>query len=338
VLSGVQLAEADLENIPVSVRHSAEEILAHPRFAFARAAFVKTILAGYEHNPFLSRLLLESGRTVVFIMIMCLNARHDRSDRATWPTMRLVTEQTVAHGVASPRRVYDLVRRLIVTGYLDPCAAPQDRRTRILTPTRMMIAQDEAFLVSHYLPLQILFPEPGYRRIMRRDPAFQRTQRLVSADLFARGARIMTGDPVMTSFLGRDAGGMILLKLMDWVGPSGEMAPLAFSFSEIGARIGVSRTHVRNLLEEAEQQGLVRLRRGSSQLVEATPALVLAFDRFIAESMASHDLIYNLALARSVDLTRPERIGGASHACPTQAHRAEDHRESQSDCPRVVRV
>jgi hypothetical protein len=132
VLSGMHFAEADLEDIPVVLHHAAEEILAYPRFPFAREAYVKAILPIYEYNPFLSRLLLESGRTVLFIGIMCLHARHDRAERATWPTMRRVTEQSVAHGVASPRRVHDLLRRLISTGYLEQRAAPEDRRIRIL--------------------------------------------------------------------------------------------------------------------------------------------------------------------------------------------------------------
>jgi hypothetical protein len=279
MLSGVLLTEADLEDIPVPAHRSAEDILAHPRFPFAREAYVKAILATYERNPFLSRLLLESGRTVLFIGIMCLHARHDRAERTTWPTMKLATEQAVAHGAASPRRVHDLVRRLISTGYLEQRAAPEDQRIRILTPTPKMIAQDQTFLVSHYLPLQILFPQPGYRPIMERAPAFQLAQRRASADLFARGARITAASSVMMPFLGRDAGAMILLKLMQKVGPTGETAPLELSYSDAGARVGVSRTHVRKLLNEAQDRGLVRLTRGASQLVEPKPALVKAFDR-----------------------------------------------------------
>lgn len=302
MLSGVHLAEVDLEDMPVAAHHSTKEILTHPRFPFARDAYVNAILATYEHNPFLSRLLIETGRTVLFIGTMCLHARHDRADRATWPTLKLITEQTVAHGVASPRRVYDLVRRLILTGYLAQRAAPQDRRTRILTPTPKMIAHDQDFLTSQYLPLQILYPQPGYRPIMERDLALQLRQRRVTADLLARGARIMARNPVMMPFLGRDAGAMILLKLMQMVGPIGEATPLELSFSDIGARIGASRTHARNLLKDAEEQGLVRLTRGAGQFIEPTPVLVQEFDRFVAESMAGHELIYSLTLARPVDM------------------------------------
>ncbi len=202
----------DLKNLPAF--HSAEEILAHPRFPFARDEFVKAILALYEHKPFLNRLLLEASRTVVVCVIMCLHARYDEADRATWPTLRLVSDSMVAQGLASPSRVQDLVSRLIKTGYLEARAAPRDRRVRLLIPTKKMIAQDQDFLVSHHLPLQIMFPDPGYALIMMRDPAFQVKQRLVSRDLFALGAKILAGNPIVMLFQGRDAGVMILIKLI----------------------------------------------------------------------------------------------------------------------------
>ncbi len=41
--------------------HSTEEILAHPRFPFARDEFVKTILALYENKSSLNRVLQVPG-------------------------------------------------------------------------------------------------------------------------------------------------------------------------------------------------------------------------------------------------------------------------------------
>jgi hypothetical protein len=326
MLSGVLPAEADREAVAAPARHPADEILAHPRFPQARAAFVKANLAIYEHNPFLSRLLLETGRTALFIVIMCVYARHDRNNRATWPTLKMVTEWTVRLGVASPRRVYDLVRRLIATGYLEQRAPPQDLRTRIQTPSAKMIAHDQDFLVSQYLPLQVLFPEPGYAPIMQRDPAFQLTQRQELANLFARGARIMAGNPAMRTFMGRDAGATILLKLMQMVGPTGEASPLEISFAGLGASFGVSRTHVRNLLRQAEAQALVRVNGDNGPFVAAMPALVEAFDRFVAESMASHDLIYVRALAHHAGTAPAEEAGPQVREHPEPARRAEGRR------------
>jgi hypothetical protein len=288
------MADIDFTKLPAF--HSAEEILAHPRFPIARDEFVKAILGLYEHKPFLNRLLLEAGRTVLLVIIMCLYARYDETERATWPTLRLVVESMALHGLASASRVQDLVSRFVRAGYLERRAARQDRRVNILLPTSKMIAQDQDFLVSHYLPLDILFPEPGYAPIMTRDPAFQLKQRLVSRDLFALGAQILAGNPIMMLFQGRDAGVMILIKMIQIAGQKGNAGPVKVSYSDLGDRFGVSRTHVRKLLLAAEEMDLVRLTKADGQFVELLPPLLQAFDRLVADAMSGHDLCYNLAL------------------------------------------
>jgi DNA-binding MarR family transcriptional regulator len=288
------MPDIDFANFPSF--HSSDEILAHPRFAFARDEFVKAILALYEHKPFLNRLLLEASRTVLVSILMCLYARYDEADRATWPTLRLVADSMAEHQLASASRVHDLVTRFVKAGYLEQRPAPRDRRVRILTPTAKMIAQDQDFLVSHHLPLQILFPDPGYAPIMTRDLAFQLKQRLVSRDLFALGAKILASNPVMMLFQGRDAGVMILIKMIQMAGQKGRAEPLEISYSDLGSRFGVSRTHVRELLEEAEQMGLVRLIKGSGRFVELLPSVLQAFDRLVADAMSGFDLCYQLAL------------------------------------------
>ena len=288
------MTDIDFTKLPAF--HSAEEILAHPRFPHARDEFVKAMLALYEHKPLLNRLLLEASRTVLVSVIMCLFARYDAADRATWPTLRLIADSMAEHRLASPSRVHDLVSRLIEIGYLKQRAAPQDRRVRILTPTAKLIAQDQDFLVSHHLPLQILFPDPGYALIMDRDPAFQLKQRLVSRDLFALGAQILASNPIMMLFQGRDAGVMILIKMIAMAGRRGGAEPLKVSYSDLGDRFGVSRTHVRKLLVAAEELDLVHLTKEGGQFVELKLQLLQAFDRLVADAMSGFDLCYQLAL------------------------------------------
>jgi DNA-binding MarR family transcriptional regulator len=276
--------------------HSSEEILSHPRFSLARDKFVKAILALYEHKPLLNPLLLEASRAVLLGVIMCLYARYDEADPSTWPTLSLVMQAMAVYRLASSRRIQDLVSGLVKTGYLERLALSQDRRVRILRPTRKMIAQDQDFLVSHYVLLDILFPDPGYARIMKRDGAFHLKHRLVSRDLFALSAEIMASNPVMMLFMSRDAGVMILTRMIQMAGGPGGARRFRFSYSEMGDRFGVSRTHVRKLLTEAEAMELVRLTKAGGQFVEVTPRLMQAFDRFTADAMSGFDLSYQLAL------------------------------------------
>ena len=131
---------------------SSDEILDHPLFVSARAAFVHAVLALYEGDPFLTRLLLEAGRYVTFGNIMCLHARYDETDRSTWPTMSRLKEAMAQFGLSSSRRIEALVARLVDSGFLEMVASKQDGRVRILTPTERMFTQDMDWLAAHYLP------------------------------------------------------------------------------------------------------------------------------------------------------------------------------------------
>jgi DNA-binding MarR family transcriptional regulator len=196
---------------------------------------------------------------------------------------------------------------LIKTGYLEQVSSPRDRRVRILMPTDKMLAQDQDWLVSHYVPLQVLYPDPGYGLIMQRDPAFQQTHRLVATSLFPFAAQLMARNPTMMQFMIREGGIMTIIKLLQLADSSGD-ATREISYSDIGARFGVSRTQVRKLLQQAEKDGLVRLKRGRGYFVQLTPKLIEAFDRFIADTMVAHDISYNLAQRAAASKARRARL------------------------------
>ena len=278
--------------------HSPEEILAHPRFAAARTAFVEAVLGLYEGDAFLNRLLLEASRQIIFNMIVQLYFGYNEVDPATWPTMRTLKQQMSAFGLSSPRRIEDLVARLVHFGYLETRPSQRDRRVRILTPTAKMIALDQDWLTALYRPLQVMFPNPGYSKVIERDPMFQRTQRLVALGFSAHGSQIMAGNPDIMLFMNRDAGMTILTKLVQMFGAAGGNAVEMLSYTDIGARFGVSRTHVRTILQDAEQAGLVALSGRGGRLVELKPAVLRAFDRFVADGMSGHDLLHRIALSR----------------------------------------
>jgi len=272
--------------------YTSQEILAHPRFATARAAYVEALLNLYEGDAFLNRLLVEAGRQVTFNMIVALHCRHDETEPATWPTMRLLKQELKLFGL-SERRIDDLVIRHSGFGMLELRRSAHDRRVRILTPTPAMMSLDHDWLAAQYLPLHIMFPEPGYAPVIERDDAFQRVHRVVALGFSTRGVEIMAGNPAMMLFLSRDAGSMILVKLVQMANSARDAEGL--SYADIGARFGVSRTHVRTLLRDAERNGDVSLSGRGGRFVELKPSILRAFDRFVADSMSGHDLLFRIA-------------------------------------------
>jgi hypothetical protein len=280
----------------MAIHHQPDEILAHPRFTAARSAFVDAVLELYEGDAFLNRLLLEAARQITFNIIVSLHFGYDEADRATWPTMRRLKERMAEFGLSSPRRIEGLVERLVEFDFLESRPLPSDRRVRILTPTAKMISLDQDWLIANYRPLQVMFPDPGYSQVIERDPAFQRVHRIVALGFSGRGADILAGNPEIMLFLGRDAGSTILIKLVQMATSAGAAEKL--SYTDIGALFGVSRTHVRMLLEDAERAGLVGLSGQGGWSVELKPAILRAFDRFVAAGMSGHDLLFRIALSQ----------------------------------------
>lgn len=276
--------------------HAPEAILVHPRFAEARSAFVGAVLALHEGDQFRSRLLVEAMRQVTFNLIVSLHLRHDVSDRTTWPTPRRLKDEIKPFGLASDRRVDALVSRLVQLGYVESRPSDEDGRVRLLVPTDKMMSLDREWLYYHHVPLHTLFPD-SFAEPMARDPAFQRAQRLVALGFSAEGAAIMIRHPAVMRFMGRDSGILVLIKLIQMQTSAGKRES-GISYTDIGARFGISRTHVRALLEDAAEHGDVSLSGRAGRLVELQPSILQAFDRFLADAMAGHAMLYHLACER----------------------------------------
>jgi hypothetical protein len=267
--------------------------MAHPRFHAARRLYVQGILGLYEHNPFLNRLLIETGRSIIFFNVLALHAAYDPADRATWPTTTLLKESVRPFGVSSARRIHDIVARLVETDYVQSGPSPSDRRARILTPTGKMLAHDLDWLAAFYAPLQLMFPEPGYGQPIRRDPAYQKAHRKVALSMFAYAISLMSNNPGMLLFMNREAGTMILMKLVQDIDKGLVDTPRRSFFADVAKSFGISRTHVRITLQDAQAEGLVSV---TEQSIAIMPPLVAAFDRFVAGVMAGHDFMFRAAM------------------------------------------
>src|SRR3546814_10728814 len=70
----------------------AETILSHPDFPEARRVYLDRVLALYGEDIFLNILLMEAARTVILVVIICMEAGYREDDRETWPTIGNLTK------------------------------------------------------------------------------------------------------------------------------------------------------------------------------------------------------------------------------------------------------
>ena len=276
---------------------SAEEIRSHPRFQDAHDCFVDELLTLYGDDRRMIRSLVEFVRAVSFMMIVCLDAMYDPDDPSTCVTLaRLQAAALEPMGITNSRRVADLVGEFEADGFLTRHVSPHDRRAHILRPTDKMLAADREWLAAFHAPLALLYPEePMYRAAMARDRVHQAAYRKVSLSTVGFAEKIISTNPEIGFFLSHDVGIRVLMVLVSMVrGKTPARTPSGF-YTTAAERTGVSRTHVRNLMHAAAEQGLVELPTPSRRFLEVLPPLQEAVTRWIADSLSGVDLVCRLA-------------------------------------------
>ena len=284
---------------------TADEILAHPRFAEARRAHIDALVGLFAGDRFVTRMMADAGVITLRGFLAGFHAAYDENDRTTWATPGQLQKLIVERGFASARRLDDLMARFRQAGYVVSVMSPVDKRIRILRPTERLLAHDRAHLAVYHRFLHDLYPDRGYDWALRQDPRVQLAIRKAAFYALPQALAFMRHVPIMM-FLARDAGYLAFLLAAQAELSDRDRGP---SFTSMSADLGVSRTHIRNLFVEAEAAGYVRLGRKRSRQVEIMPPLWEAYDRFVADVQADQDTIAQIAFAnfREAEAIEPSR-------------------------------
>lgn len=236
-----------------------------------RCRTITAMLSIYEGQPFLSRLMLDAARWYLSRTVVALQDSFDVRDRTSWPTLSRVQQTLRELGLASPRRVNDMVARLVHTGFVTAVPLPCDRRVRMLTPTARMLAHQRAVAEALDGPV-----EP-WRSAAGRTP---RAPGRAGLGAVLRSAQALRDNVPMSFFLERESGIAVLMALLRR--GEGDLDPVCFS--ELGRGFGVSRTHVRLLLREAAHRGHLDEAGGRFSV---SPPTMASFDQFLADERAA---------------------------------------------------
>lgn len=258
-----------LERAPVTV----EEVADHPDYLRARKLYCDSFLALFDRNPFLIRLLTDSSRYLLFTLSVILNANHDVDRRESWFSVGRLKQQMAAFGMTSPRHVDHLIERMQAVGFVEISHAPRDRRVKLLRLTDRMLAHDREWMATDYIILDTLCPGNGYAGVRNRDPAVHAAIRRQSLALLPEGARLLCEQTDFLLFFSRPGGLMVLEALFEAAlsSPDGRECP--FAFGDVAHRFGLSRSHVRGVMQDAEAAGFIRLHGKGGRAVEILPRL-----------------------------------------------------------------
>jgi hypothetical protein len=272
-------------------------LIAHPRLPSARNAFIGAFLKLYAADPRTAHLLIEFGRYLVFHVALVNFSAQDSKRPDTWATVGRLKKLVQTFNAASIRQVDNLISDLRDAGFLEVAQSEQDGRVRIIKPTKRAMAHDRDWLCAHYAPLTVLYPEKDYSLVMSRNPAFQVHHRRQALEFVPIATGPFATPPEVMVFFDRPGGYLFLAALLQAAQEGQDDSRATVSYAEIGERFGYSRTHVRQVMTDAEAAGLVRLHSRGGHDVEILPALWAGHDKGVAIGMCLHDMIYARAAA-----------------------------------------
>jgi hypothetical protein len=262
-------------------------ILRHPRFVAARDGYIDTLMSLHELRPTPLELMRDGGRIVVYGVIMALWGGYREAVPETWPSVRRLKSEVARFALASPRQIDLVLARFVQAGYLHVRAAPGDARWRLVLPTPGLIEHDRAFIRAHYTPLATMFGEEPYALPLAGDLAFLMAARAAwLATLGAMAEEVIRPNRPVLRFYAASGGMLMLMKLARLQSLAGGAA-FTIDQTDLGRRFGVSRTHVRTLLQSAAADGHIVL-EGPGRL-RLAPALLDSLDLNIAERLSLLD-------------------------------------------------
>lgn len=275
--------------IPEDTAAEAARFRAHPGFQDSVRITAEAILAMYVGQPLLNKLVSEEARWLVGGFAMFLHFTRDTSDPASGATLARIQTLMSAHRLASPGRVAALVALMRMSKHLIQVTAETDRRIKRLEPTPAMLAVAKPWLAGHLEALNCLGVNQDFRAELEQDPEFLVRFYREAGERFFAGIRVIEATPEIRLFMGRDAGYMVLLLL--WLSdPTGQMPPrgtVSMPYDKAGRQFGLSRAHVRKLMDEAAAKGFVRVHAEGGRAIEVLPPLVDLFETSHALQLAN---------------------------------------------------
>ncbi len=227
----------------------------HPRFPEASRTLAGNMLALAAADRALDGVFKDAGRYIAAMLAVYL----DTTGGVTLPSLKDICAQS---GFLSPGRARALLAYMLYLGYLE--LMPVSRRGvpgRYLLTSRF-VESWRLYLASSLEAAQVIEPGVGVvSRALARAEVVDTYIRLQGETLFEASREAQRRSAFVEVFLNRHAGTQFIHTLVTATPPGASPTGSVPGFSLAGTarRLGVSRIHLRRMLDDGERRGLLTL-------------------------------------------------------------------------------
>lgn len=265
----------------------------HPDFLKALFAYEALMPAYFAENIILNKVVTEAWRFEMLVYTLYLDDIRDPDDPRSGLTISNLTRICRQQNCASRGRVLTILGIMTLGGYLRRETATGDARVARLVPSPAFLSIVEGWNHRIFQIIDAVMPEGDLARHHEQRPRFGRDMRRRGAETLLAGWKLLDPFPEVAHFVSRDGGWMLLLTCVaDSLRASEgrEIAPVSIELKRFGARFGVSRSHLRRLLESAYAAGLLDEPPQNGSRIVPSPLLVASFLGCMASELAHYRL------------------------------------------------
>jgi len=230
----------------------------------------------------------DGPRVAIGWMTLYLDAEREPGDPGSGLTVNRFKSLCASMGLCSPGRAAAMLGVMRFAGFLEPATHSARGMPLQLIPTGKFLAEQRLRYERIFEAMRHVAPEGETGLALMHHPDFPRHFVRGAGNWFLAGGRPILHAPSLVMFSQRKAGLHVLVSLMlsgrhqDTMPPEG---PVSLLVAECARRFAVSRTQVKDVLEQAAAEGLLQPTGAGAHSYVMSPALRRDCIRFAAAAL-----------------------------------------------------
>ena len=251
-----------------------------PGFKYALPKYHELMLGYYSGNMMLNKVVTEAWRFEMLVYTLHLYDMRDPENPRSGLTLSNLEKMCAAQKCASPGRVRTIVGIMWLGGFLKRNKSKRDSRVVHFEPSKNFIDIVEGWNNRIFQTIDAVFPEDRLAASHLSHPRFGWEMRNGGARGLLAGWKMLDPFPEVFHFVSADGGWMLLLHCAHEalrLGGGTHIAPVSVDLATFGPRFGVSRSHLRRLLEAAHKAGLLSEPPRNGSHIVLAPKLLASY-------------------------------------------------------------
>jgi hypothetical protein len=278
-------------------------VIAHPRFSEAGRIVAAGLVTLYQGERVVNLVMPDRIRYIISVFAIHLHFAGRPNDPNSGLTASRLAKLCVERKICSEGRAEAMLGIMRDFGHLVPAPSEEDKRLRRLVPAESLFAWHRK-RCTHFFPAAAkVMPEYADALAALDTGEFMPSFLRHLARCHVTGFHYVEYAPDVRQFYERSAGGPILMSIVlagasdDTFPPS---RPVSISLTAIARDFDVSRVHVRRVVQEGVDAGLLERAGASGDELKISPRLSDAIRRVLAAYMVHY---LHCARLACVDLT-----------------------------------